>query len=125
MKARPVEIEHARRAAGFSPGTLVFHTVTEINPDAAAGLAKTQTQIDVGLTLPIPVVESIGGTKRFHVYQRATGVGRFHLNDSRAGRRGRRTVEFFPPFQRLISRGESPSRHTRLLVTRLLDGLTF
>src|SRR5438874_11674859 len=123
MKARPVEIEDARRAAGFSAGALVFHAVTEINANAPAGFAKAQTQIDVGLALPIPVVESIGRTKRFHVYQRATGVGRFHLYNSRAGGRGRRTLKFLPPFQRLISRGENPGRHKRLLVARLLDTL--
>src|ERR1051326_8413305 len=123
MEARPVEIEHARRAAGFAAGPFVFHAVTKIDSDAPAGFAQTQTEVDVGLALPIPVIEPTGGAKRLHVHQRATGVGRFDFYNSRARRRGRKTLKFFPPFQGLIPRGENPRRHERLLITRLLDAL--
>src|SRR5438067_11666045 len=120
MEPGAVEIEHAWRAAALAARAFVLHAIAEIDADPPAGFAQTQTQVDVGLALPIPVIESIGGAKRLHVHQRTTGVGRFDFCNSRARRRGWRTLKFFPPFQGLVSRGENPRRHERLLITRLL-----
>src|SRR2546423_5783952 len=118
-KARPVETEHARCAAAFPARALVLHAVTEIDADAPAGFPQTQAQIDVGLALPVPVIESIGGAKRFHVHQRATGMGRFHFDDPLTGRRDGRALKFLPQTQGLIAGGKNPRRHQWLLVTSL------
>src|SRR6478672_3697996 len=56
MDARTVEVENTGRAAGFSAGALVFHAVTEIDPNPPTGFAQTQAQVDIGLALPIPVI---------------------------------------------------------------------
>src|SRR5688572_507661 len=119
MDPRAIKVENARRAAAPPAGAFVFHGVTEVDTDAMAGLAEAQTEIDVGLALPIPAVESTRGAESFHIDQGATGMGRFHFDDARSRRRHRNVLKFFPQFQGLVTSGENPGWHQWLFVGAL------
>src|SRR5438105_13988607 len=106
MEARAIQIENARGAAALAAGAFVFHAVTEIDANAVARLTQPEAEIDIGLALPIPAIESIDGAKRFHVHQRATGMGRFHFDDARARPGDGTAMKFLPPFEGLIAGGE-------------------
>jgi hypothetical protein len=82
MHPGAIEIENARRTAALPAGAFVFHAVTEVDADSMARLAETQAEVDVGLTLPIPAIESAGGAEGFRIDQGATGMGGFHFDDA-------------------------------------------
>src|SRR3954464_13334843 len=96
MNPRPIQIEHPRRAAALSAGALMFHAVTEIDPNPVAGPAQTQAEIDIGLALPIPAVEPLDGTKSFRVHQGTTGMGCFDFYDAPSRLGDGSSLKFFP-----------------------------
>ena len=96
MNARPIKIKDAPRPAPFSPGPIVLYAISEINANAMAFFSQPQTEVNFGLALPIPTIESANRVKRFHINQRAAGMGCFHLDDALAGQRFGLALKFFP-----------------------------
>src|SRR5471030_3187690 len=104
INARSIKIEDARRPAAFATGAIVFHAVAKIYSDAMAILAEPQTEIDVGLALPIPGVEAADRAERLHIHECATRMRGFHFNDSMLRPRlSRAALKFLPESEGLVS----------------------
>src|SRR3954452_4300760 len=112
MNPCSIEVEHTCGVAALSTGAVVFDFVAEVDSDAVSVFSQTQTEIDVGLTLPIPRVESANGMEGFHVNQRAAGMDRFHrYNPAAVCFPIWRTVPLLPAREELVPSRENPRRH--------------
>src|SRR5438067_1209784 len=124
VHARSVKIEHPRRPSAFAAGAIVFHAITEIDSHAITILAEPQTEIDVGLALPVPRIEAADRAERFHVHEGAARVRGLDFNDPMLRRWLRRSaLKLLPNPESLIPRGEEERRHQWLFVSALRHAL--
>lgn len=116
VNACTIQIQHARVSTSASTGSLVFHFVPEVNTNSVAVLSKAQTDLDVGLALCVPQIETADRVERSRIDKRAARMRSFDGRDTVGGRQWRlRTISFFPGGIKLVAGSKYPRRHEGLL----------